>query len=60
MRDVEEMEQMTEPRIVKSHLPLYLLHPQLLDNSKVSYFRRTAESKYQGGSRFLGKDIYTF
>ena len=36
MRDVNEMEQMTEPRIVKSHLPLYLLHPQLLDTSKVN------------------------
>ena len=35
MRDVEEMEQMTEPRIIKSHLPLYLLNPKLLDTSKV-------------------------
>ena len=36
MRDVDEMEQMTEPRIIKSHLPLYLLNPNLLDTSKVN------------------------
>lgn len=36
MRDVQEMEQMTETRIIKSHLPLYLLNPELLKTSKVS------------------------
>lgn len=36
MREVEEIDQMTETRVVKSHLPLYLLHPKLLDTSKVS------------------------
>ncbi|EFX84144.1 hypothetical protein DAPPUDRAFT_301389 [Daphnia pulex] len=40
MRDVEEMEEMTEPRIIKSHLPLYLLNPKLLDTSKVVYVAR--------------------
>ncbi|KAI9552926.1 hypothetical protein GHT06_020810 [Daphnia sinensis] len=40
MRDVEEMEQMTETRIIKSHLPLYLLNPELLDTSKVVYVAR--------------------
>lgn len=36
MREVEEIDQMTETRVVKSHLPLYLLNPKLLDTSKVS------------------------
>jgi len=36
MREVEEIDQTTETRVVKSHLPLYLLNPKLLDTSKVS------------------------
>jgi hypothetical protein len=44
MRDVEEMEQMTEPRIIKSHLPLYLLNPKLLDTSKVIIFLKILSS----------------
>ena len=38
MRDVNEIDQMTEPRVIKSHLPLYLLHPELLDTAKVFTF----------------------
>ena len=29
-------EKMPSPRVLKSHLPFYLLHPKLLDTSKVS------------------------
>jgi len=35
MRDVKEIDQMTKPRVIKSHLPLFLLHPELLDTAKV-------------------------
>jgi hypothetical protein len=38
------MEQMTEPRIIKSHLPLYLLNPKLLDTSKVIIFLKILSS----------------
>lgn len=34
-RTVEEIEDMKEQRIIKTHLPFYMLHPQLLDTSKV-------------------------
>jgi hypothetical protein len=47
MRDVDEMEQMTEPRIIKSHLPLYLLNPKLLDTSKVKF-----KQKYENSLKF--------
>jgi hypothetical protein len=36
LRDLEQIDQMAGPRIIKSHLPLYLLNPQVLSTSKVS------------------------
>lgn len=36
MRDLDDLEKMPSPRIMKSHLPFYLLHPELLSTSKVS------------------------
>ena len=35
MYDLEEFDKMPSPRILKSHLPFYLLHPELLETSKV-------------------------
>lgn len=35
MISVEMVEKMPSPRVIKTHLPLYLLHPNLLDTSKV-------------------------
>jgi len=35
IRDLDELERMTTPRVIKTHLPLYLLNPKLLDTSKV-------------------------
>lgn len=35
LRDLEQIDQMTGPRIIKSHLPLYLLNPEVLNTSKV-------------------------
>ena len=35
MCNLEQIENMPSPRVIKSHLPLYLLHPNLLDTSKV-------------------------
>ena len=32
---LDKIEAMPSPRMIKSHLPLYLLHPKLLDTSKV-------------------------
>ncbi len=32
---LEMVENMPSPRVIKSHLPFYLLHPKLLDTSKV-------------------------
>ena len=31
----EIISKMTSPLVIKSHLPFYLLHPKLLDTSKV-------------------------
>jgi len=39
-RTMEEIEDMEEQRIIKTHIPFYLLHPQLLDTSKVVYVAR--------------------
>lgn len=36
VRDLHQLERMKSPRVFKTHLPLYLLHPELLDTSKVS------------------------
>ena len=33
---LNSVDKMPSPRILKSHLPFYLLHPQLLDTSKVN------------------------
>jgi len=33
---LEQIESRPSPRVIKSHLPLYLLHPKLLDTSKVN------------------------
>lgn len=35
MLTVRDLENMPSPRVMKSHLPFYLLHPELLDTSKV-------------------------
>lgn len=35
MRDLNQLERMKSPRVFKTHLPLYLLHPELLNTSKV-------------------------
>ena len=36
----EEIDKLPSPRVVKSHLPFYLLHPELLYTSKVVYVAR--------------------
>jgi hypothetical protein len=33
---LDQIESRPSPRVIKSHLPLYLLHPKLLDTSKVN------------------------
>jgi hypothetical protein len=33
----ESFDKMPSPRIFKSHLPFYLLHPELLDTCKVNF-----------------------
>lgn len=35
LHSLEKIENMPSPRIIKTHLPLYLLHPELLDTCKV-------------------------
>lgn len=35
MYDLSELSSLPSPRIFKSHLPFYLLHPELLETSKV-------------------------
>lgn len=35
VRDLNQLERMKSPRVFKTHLPLYLLHPELLETSKV-------------------------
>lgn len=35
LRDLEQIDQMAGPRVIKSHLPLYLLNPSVLNTSKV-------------------------
>ncbi|KAK4023113.1 hypothetical protein OUZ56_008544 [Daphnia magna] len=40
MVPVKAIETMPSPRLIKTHLPLYLLHPKLLDTSKVVYVVR--------------------
>lgn len=35
VRDLDQIEQMESPRVFKSHLPLYLLNPNILNTSKV-------------------------
>ena len=37
MRDLDQLDQMESPRVLKTHLPLYLLNPTILNTSKVSY-----------------------
>lgn len=36
----EEIDQMPSPRVIRPHLPFYLLHPDLLDTCKVVYVAR--------------------
>ncbi|KAI9553518.1 hypothetical protein GHT06_021436 [Daphnia sinensis] len=40
LRDLEQIDQMAGPRVIKSHLPLYLLNPSVLNTSKVVYVAR--------------------
>jgi len=40
IRDLDELDRMNTPRVIKTHLPLYLLNPKLLDTSKVVYVAR--------------------
>ena len=35
IRDLDELNRLNTPRVIKTHLPLYLLNPKLLDTSKV-------------------------
>ena len=35
MRDLDQLDQMKFPRVLKTHLPLYLLNPTILNTSKV-------------------------
>lgn len=35
--DIEFIENLPSPRIIKTHLPLYLLHPKLLDTAKACF-----------------------
>lgn len=35
MRDLKGIDHMSSPRVIKSHLPFYLLNPDILDKSKV-------------------------
>ena len=35
MMALAKVSRLPSPRVIKSHLPFYLLHPQLLDTSKV-------------------------
>nr|CAH0104487.1 unnamed protein product [Daphnia galeata] len=37
---IDKIEEMTSPRVIKSHLPFYLLPPKLLDTAKVIYVAR--------------------
>ena len=36
LRDLPALDRMESPRVIKSHLPFYLLSPNLLDTAKVS------------------------
>ena len=33
---LEKINKMPSPRVIKSHMPFYLLHPDLLDTCKVN------------------------
>ncbi len=33
VRDIDEFEELSSPRVIKSHLPFYLLNPELLNSS---------------------------
>ncbi len=35
IKDVDELDRLPSPRIIKSHLPFYLLPPDVLEKSKV-------------------------
>lgn len=35
IHSLQNIEEMPSPRVIKTHLPLYLLHPNLLDTCKV-------------------------
>lgn len=41
MRDLGEIDRMESPRVIKSHLPFYLMNPTLLDTSKVCFENET-------------------
>ena len=36
LRNVDDIDGMASPRVLKSHLPFYLLNPNLLDTCKVN------------------------
>ena len=38
VRNLDDIDKMTPPRVFKSHLPFYLLNPQLIDTCKVILF----------------------
>nr|CAH0099007.1 unnamed protein product [Daphnia galeata] len=40
MLTLDKVEKMPSPRVIKSHLPFYLLNPKLLDTCKVVYIAR--------------------
>jgi len=35
LRNLDDIDKMSSPRVLKSHLPFYLLNPKLLDTCKV-------------------------
>ena len=37
MRDLDQLDRMDSPRVIKTHLPMYLLNPTVLNTSKVLF-----------------------
>lgn len=37
MRDLDQLDRMDSPRVIKTHLPMFLLNPTVLNTSKVFF-----------------------
>lgn len=37
MRDLDQLDRMDSPRVIKTHLPMFLLNPTVLNTSKVLF-----------------------